>query len=91
MAPICDQCGQPVTFGPTEHGYRGFIHEATGTTVCPTKLPPSCAICGRPILDTLEVRACRCSAGPAGPIDEQHAEPHLSGPFGRTITSTGPG
>ncbi|HMG43036.1 MAG TPA: hypothetical protein VK611_17020 [Acidimicrobiales bacterium] len=31
----CQHCGHPVTFGQTEHGHRGFVHEATGTTECP--------------------------------------------------------
>lgn len=33
------------------------------------KSPPACSKCGRPLVDTLDVRACRCSSGPAGPID----------------------
>lgn len=37
-AATCETCGNAVTFGPTEHGYRGFIHEATGTTVCPPNI-----------------------------------------------------
>lgn len=33
----CEHCGQPVTFGPTEHGYRGFVHTSTRTTACPPR------------------------------------------------------
>lgn len=31
----CQHCGTTVTYGETEHGFPGFVHEATGTTVCP--------------------------------------------------------
>ncbi|HMG41158.1 MAG TPA: hypothetical protein VK611_07495 [Acidimicrobiales bacterium] len=34
-ASTCQHCGHPATFSMTEHGYRGFVHEATGTTECP--------------------------------------------------------
>lgn len=30
----CQHCHQPVRFDVTEHGYRGFVHEDSGTAAC---------------------------------------------------------
>ena len=35
--PTCQHCDHEVQYGQTEHGFKGFIHLATGTTVCPTE------------------------------------------------------
>lgn len=32
---VCQLCGATVQYGDTEHGFPGFVHDATGTTVCP--------------------------------------------------------
>lgn len=32
----CQHCDGEVEFGMTEHGFKGFVHTATGLAECPS-------------------------------------------------------
>lgn len=34
----CQHCNGEVEYGTTEHGFRGFVHTATGLSECPSEV-----------------------------------------------------
>lgn len=64
----CQLCDHEVEFGQTEHGYRGFVHLATGTTECPRE---ECGACGQTFPTLAEVFSHPCEA------IEASRRPHL--------------